>query len=312
MEAITEGMFREILVRSALIQGSVESGRADVVFKGIGEIEAKKGKFEPLEGEISNFEGKSKLGFEENVKAQMGFEGFRETQSKDNEFVKFWSDSDGETLFEQYTLDLGKPSYQVKECGPLLSQGILTSIGVIWAHQRKIPAPELYIKNIETEEGAVDISIDEDMRSFFGDSNYAKGKEIFLKLRALQGAMSKKVLSSGHPILSFETIVTATWTMILLASNPEWQDRVRVEVYEVCRAQLSDANMICKMKIAEVTQSREDITSMFSGLIAAVHPQVVVLLMRKIVGGRFCEASPSILSFGTLYGEPGRKLFPLT
>jgi cytochrome P450 len=36
------------------------------------------------------------------------------------------------------SLDLGKPSYQVKERGPLLGQGILTSNGAKWAHQRKI------------------------------------------------------------------------------------------------------------------------------------------------------------------------------
>ncbi|KAG6763450.1 hypothetical protein POTOM_030866 [Populus tomentosa] len=129
------------------------------------------------------------------------------------------------------SLDLGKPSYQVKERGPLLGQGILTSNGAIWAHQRKILAPEFYMENvknfmsimvessnivvdswtkrIESEGGVVDINVDEDMRSFSGDviskacfgSNYAKGEEIFLKLRALQGAMSKKALSSGIPIL---------------------------------------------------------------------------------------------------------------
>ncbi|CAK7349884.1 unnamed protein product [Dovyalis caffra] len=73
--------------------GFVESGRIDVGFEEIGEIEAKERKFESLDGEVSNFKGKGELGFEENVKAQMGFEGFGETQSKDNKFVKFWSDS---------------------------------------------------------------------------------------------------------------------------------------------------------------------------------------------------------------------------
>ncbi|CAK7328836.1 unnamed protein product [Dovyalis caffra] len=78
--------------------GFVESERTGVGFEGIGEIEAKEGKFESLEGEASNFEGKSEMGFEENVKAQVGFEGFGETQSKDNEFLKFWSDSGGDDL----------------------------------------------------------------------------------------------------------------------------------------------------------------------------------------------------------------------
>lgn len=32
------------------------------------------------------------------------------------------------------SLDLGKPSYQQKERGPLLGQGILTSNGAVWAY----------------------------------------------------------------------------------------------------------------------------------------------------------------------------------
>lgn len=56
---------------------------------------------------------------------------------------------------------------------------------------------------IEAEGGIADIRIDEHMRSFSGDvisracfgSSYARGKEIFLRLRALQEAMSKKIFS---------------------------------------------------------------------------------------------------------------------
>ena len=47
------------------------------------------------------------------------------------------------------SLDLGKPSYQHKERGPLLGQGILTSNGPTWAHQRKILAPELYMEKVK-------------------------------------------------------------------------------------------------------------------------------------------------------------------
>ena len=46
------------------------------------------------------------------------------------------------------SLDLGKPSYQHKERGPLLGLGILTSNGATWAHQRKILAPELYMEKV--------------------------------------------------------------------------------------------------------------------------------------------------------------------
>ena len=47
------------------------------------------------------------------------------------------------------SLDLGKPSYQHKERGPLLGQGILTSNGTVWSHQRKILAPELYMEKVK-------------------------------------------------------------------------------------------------------------------------------------------------------------------
>ena len=47
------------------------------------------------------------------------------------------------------SLDLGKPSYQAKELGSLLGQGILTSNGAYWAHQRKIIAPELYMEKVK-------------------------------------------------------------------------------------------------------------------------------------------------------------------
>ncbi|KAA8543617.1 hypothetical protein F0562_021637 [Nyssa sinensis] len=44
------------------------------------------------------------------------------------------------------------------------------------------------------------------------------------------------------------TAVSATWCLMLLASNPEWQARVRAEALEVCGSQLPNYNMICKMK----------------------------------------------------------------
>jgi hypothetical protein len=64
----------------------------------------------------------------------------------------------------------------------------------------------------KSEGGVVDVHIDEYMRSFSGDvisracfgSNYAKGEEIFLKLRALQESMSKKLLSNGIPGMRFD------------------------------------------------------------------------------------------------------------
>ena len=46
--------------------------------------------------------------------------------------------------------------------------------------------------------------------------------------------------------------VSATWTLMLLASNPEWQARVRAEVVQVCGDQMPDADMVRKMKVVSV------------------------------------------------------------
>ncbi|KAL8531336.1 hypothetical protein ACS0TY_008095 [Phlomoides rotata] len=249
------------------------------------------------------------------------------------------------------SLDLGKPTYQARERGALLGQGILTSNGPQWVHQRKILAPELYMDKVKgminlvqdssvalveswksvvegSKGGLADIKIDPYVRSFSGDviaracfgGNYSKGEEIFLRLSALQEAASKKMLMAGIPGLrhlptksnretwalekeiktlilnvvkerkkaGFEkdllqmvlqgaessdlgqdeidrfivdnckniylagyetTAVSATWSLMLLASNPEWQQRIRDEVNEICKGQIPDADMIRKMKL---------------------------------------------------------------
>ncbi|XWS77351.1 hypothetical protein CRYUN_Cryun01aG0253800 [Craigia yunnanensis] len=111
------------------------------------------------------------------------------------------------------SLSLGKPSYLTKDRGPLFGQGILSSSGPIWAHQRKIIAPQFFpdrvkgmvnlmvdattslLKSwesrVEGEGGLSEITVDEDLRSLSADiisracfgSNYSKGVEIFLKLK---------------------------------------------------------------------------------------------------------------------------------
>ncbi|TKY47290.1 cytokinin trans-hydroxylase [Spatholobus suberectus] len=145
------------------------------------------------------------------------------------------------------SLDLGKPSYQQKQLGPLLGRGILTSNETTWVHQRKILAPELYMEKVkvykvfsllvsllqsllnlwssraEAEGGVADIKIDEYMRNFSGNvisracfgSNYSKGEEIFLKLRALQEVMSWKNVSIGVPGMRFLPTKTnrEAWTL---------------------------------------------------------------------------------------------------
>ncbi|GKU88535.1 hypothetical protein SLEP1_g2788 [Rubroshorea leprosula] len=130
------------------------------------------------------------------------------------------------------SLSLGKPSYLSKDRGPLLGKGILSSSGPLWAHQRKIIAPEFFpdrVKGmvnlmaeattsllrswesrIEREGGVVaDITVDEDLRSLSADiisktsfgSSYSKGEEIFSKLQTLQKVMSKGII--GIPALRY-------------------------------------------------------------------------------------------------------------
>ena len=68
---------------------------------------------------------------------------------------------------------------------------------------------------IKVEGGIADIKIDEFMRTFSGDvisracfgSNYSKGKEIFLKLKALQEIMSKKNFSTGIPGTRYKKVM---------------------------------------------------------------------------------------------------------
>ncbi|KAJ4847637.1 hypothetical protein Tsubulata_002749 [Turnera subulata] len=128
--------------------------------------------------------------------------------------------------------NLGKPAYLSKDRGPLLGQSILSTSGSVWAHQRKIIAPELFIdkvkgmislmtectmsmerswgSRIESEGGTAVIDVAPDMRRLSADiisracfgSNYARGEEIFVKLKSLQDVMSKA--SIGIPGLRYD------------------------------------------------------------------------------------------------------------
>lgn len=48
------------------------------------------------------------------------------------------------------------------------------------------------------------------------------------------------------------TAISATWTLMLLASNLQWQERVRAEVLEVCQGCTPDADMLLKMKQVDI------------------------------------------------------------
>ncbi|XP_004307254.1 PREDICTED: cytochrome P450 734A1-like isoform 2 [Fragaria vesca subsp. vesca] len=122
------------------------------------------------------------------------------------------------------SLILGTPSITSKILGPLLGKGLLSSNGLMWAHQRKTIAPELYhakVKGmmdlivesttsmlktweseIQTQGGTAEIRVDENLRKISGDiiaracfqSNYSEGKEIFSRLRTLQKILSKGIM----------------------------------------------------------------------------------------------------------------------
>lgn len=45
------------------------------------------------------------------------------------------------------------------------------------------------------------------------------------------------------------TAVASMWGLMLLASHPKWQDRIRAEVAQVCAGRPLEANMLGKMKV---------------------------------------------------------------
>ncbi|KAK8595483.1 hypothetical protein V6N13_016850 [Hibiscus sabdariffa] len=124
------------------------------------------------------------------------------------------------------SFDMGRPFYQKQGLHPLYGEGILHANGAVWAHQRKVMAPEFYMdkvkgmmelmaesavsvvnewnRAIESAGGVADIKIDEYLRNFSGEviSKACFGsncKEIISKLRALQEIACKKVALQGIP-----------------------------------------------------------------------------------------------------------------
>ncbi|CAM8929431.1 hypothetical protein QQ045_023717 [Rhodiola kirilowii] len=130
------------------------------------------------------------------------------------------------------SLDLGKPTYLAKDMGALFGDGVITSNGVNWAHQRKVIAPEFYLDKVKgmvglmadstllmlkTWEdkinmegvlgGPVDIRVEQDLQNLTADiiakasfgSSFSQGKEIFSKLRTLQSLMSLTSIFVGIP-----------------------------------------------------------------------------------------------------------------
>lgn len=59
----------------------------------------------------------------------------------------------------------------------------------------------------------------------------------------------KSIFFAGHE----STAVTTTWCLMLLGMYPEWQERVRAEVRDMCGGEAPDARSLQKMKIVSST-----------------------------------------------------------
>ncbi|KAL6332965.1 hypothetical protein AAG906_019979 [Vitis piasezkii] len=146
---------------------------------------------------------------------------------------------------------------------------------------------------IELGRESADIRVDDYIRSFtstviskmvFG-SHHSKGVELFPKCSALmkdlqtptilKGFLSSDIMESAKTgelgpstpdqyivdnckdvyLAGFEVTAVATlWGLVLLASNPEWQARLRAEVLEVCGGYVPDTNMLGKMKLMVIQE----------------------------------------------------------
>ncbi|KAK9741885.1 hypothetical protein RND81_03G135500 [Saponaria officinalis] len=137
-------------------------------------------------------------------------------------------------MSQNMTLDLGKPTYITKALAPMLGNGILRSNGAVWAQQRKLIAPQLFMdkvkammglmneasqallekweNSIEAQGGSTaEVRVDQDLRSISGDmisracfgSSYSKGIHIFLKLRSLQKLISNHNFLFNLPSFRF-------------------------------------------------------------------------------------------------------------
>ncbi|KAK1647269.1 hypothetical protein QYE76_065074 [Lolium multiflorum] len=161
---------------------------------------------------------------------------------------------------------LGKPIYLQKSRKPLFGEGILISNGDIWAYERKIIAPELFIEKIKVMIGLIveasvplleawesmldnsggirEIDVDGYMRNFSADviaracfgSDFSTGEEIFSKLRQLQKAISQQDSLVG---------LSALWKYLPTKSNKEMREleqEVRLLILDVARREGSSSS----------------------------------------------------------------------
>ncbi|KAJ9672208.1 hypothetical protein PVL29_025729 [Vitis rotundifolia] len=66
------------------------------------------------------------------------------------------------------------------------------------------------------------------------------------------------------------TAVASMWGLMLLASHPEWQDRIRAEVAQVCAGRPLAANMLGKMKVLKMVI--QEVLRLYSGVVILTKP----------------------------------------
>ncbi|XVF22865.1 hypothetical protein REPUB_Repub12eG0208100 [Reevesia pubescens] len=146
-------------------------------------------------------------------------------------------------------------------------------------------------KRVQRMGGLAEIEVDQNLRSLSADlisracfgSSYSKGEEIFCQIRTLQKVMTKGKSILGLPGLrlfptknnrekwKLEKEVNSKilevvkqrieaghekdfLQMILEAAHPDWQDRVRSEVLEICKGGILDSDMLQSMEVLTLHQ----------------------------------------------------------
>ncbi|KAJ6771917.1 CYTOCHROME P450 714C2-LIKE [Salix koriyanagi] len=90
---------------------------------------------------------------------------------------------------------------------------------------------------------------------------------------------AKDILQDMLLAASEGTGFAATWGLMLLASNPEWQARARSEVKQVCDGHLPDLDMLAKMKVLKMVVLE----------VLRLYPSVALVSRRAMQDVKLCD-----------------------
>lgn len=90
-----------------------------------------------------------------------------------------------------------------------------------------------------------------------------KGKELSLNLQLIMDEC-KTFFFAGHET----TALLLTWTVMLLASNPSWQEKVRAEIKQKCNGEVPSADHLHKLEL--VRRILFEISTFFGGSICVI------------------------------------------